>query len=80
MDLTNHQFSEGVWVEIRNNEENLLSRGNYRSPQSDNDNNGQLVPETDRQTGIQPRILTFENLLLFSFFQLMVRILTRMYC
>ena len=44
LDLTNHPFSESVWVEIRwNNTDNLLLGGIYRSPQSDSDNNNQLL-------------------------------------
>ena len=44
LDLTNHQFSESVWVEIRwNKKDNLLLGGIYRSPQSDSENNGKLL-------------------------------------
>lgn len=44
LDLTNHKFSESVWVEIRwNKRDTLLLGGIYRSPQSDSDNNSQLL-------------------------------------
>ena len=44
LDLTNHQFSENVWVEIRwNKRDNLLLGGIYRSPSSDSENNSQLL-------------------------------------
>ena len=44
LDLTNHQFSESVWVEIRwNKRDNLLLGGIYRSPSSDSENNSQLL-------------------------------------
>ena len=44
LDLTNHQFSESAWVEIRwNKGDNLLLGGIYRSPSSDSENNSQLL-------------------------------------
>lgn len=44
LELTNHSFSESVWVELRwNSNETFLLGGVYRSPQSSSENNTLLL-------------------------------------